>query len=159
MKKIVFILAVITSFQASAQLTLESGRYLAQKVVRLQGQDAELFQKAKAWVAANTNPTQDKTFFDEDANKIIVNAMIEHDLSGIPSVANYTLVLEFRNNMYRETFKDFTYKTGNKVYLFEDKKLKSKSKIVKDISLEIETFSENLQSSMYSELMAKKTQD
>ncbi|MBU2913640.1 DUF4468 domain-containing protein [Reichenbachiella agariperforans] len=156
MKRIIFILVVMASFQATAQLTLESGKYIHQKIVRVEGDKVELYRKAQAFVENRFSGSEHKIYSLEAENKIRIKATQEHELDGMPNAVSYTLVIECLDGMYRETVKDLTYRTKGKVYVLEDKKLKAKKKIIPDLDGEFQVISESLKTSMYGEMMAQK---
>lgn len=147
MKSIVVVLVVmLAQFGAWAQIDLESGRYTYHRAVRQQASKKEIFNKSLLWAQENFKGAKGIVKYQSAENgKLVIEVQSEHVVNAITNVIYYTMVIEARNGVYRESFKDFKYKgKGGRISNFESKKLAGKKKILYDTSIQVEGLSESL---------------
>ena len=135
---------------SNAQLAKESGFYTFHKAIRQDGTKAEIYDHALSWVHDHfeENRCGLVKYKSQERGKIIVEGSWDHVNGGTPGKIGFTLLIVIRGGVYRETYKEFSYKTGNKTIPFESKKLSKRNKIMVDVNSLIRDYSDDLINSM-----------
>lgn len=156
MKWMLILVGVIASCEVLAQsVALEGGKYAFHKAERAKASKHELYDKAMSWVSDHLAETKGAVRYKSEQNgQIVMNGSIEHVMKGVPCMIGYTMVIEFRSGVYKETFKDFNYRKGSQTLPFESKKLKNKKVILEYTETEVTKLSDSLMDFMSRDILA-----
>lgn len=151
---LIFILTFLNLSVHSQDLEIdkETGKYTHQQIIQVDGINRDqMFSKALEWIALNYNSAQDVLqLSDKESGKIICKGNFATNLFMKDGWINHTLILEFKENRYRQTYTDFSYySTESGEMRFESKNLGFKKKIFKTTTENIEASTENLKQSMF----------
>ena len=154
----IFVLFLFLSLCTSsfAQLAKEGGTYKFHKAIRQKSDKQEIYEHAMSWVQDHfvDNKCGSVKYRSQEQGKIIVEGAWDHTNGGAPEKINFTLLIEIRNGVYRETFSDFTYQGKGKAIPLESKKLAGKNKLISDVNTMIDDFSNDLINSMSRDAVA-----
>ena len=116
MRYFILILFTVVSISTNGQeikMNPDTGMYESQGVVEIEGKSKdELFNSALEWIVLNYNSANDVIQFkDKESGKIILKGNYTLNLYGkTESTIGHTLLLEFKEGKFRNTFSGFTYR-------------------------------------------------
>ncbi|MCV9385207.1 hypothetical protein [Reichenbachiella ulvae] len=152
MKKVLFVLALLGSLQASAQLKEVDGVYQFQKITSIRMAQDEWNEKTSEWVEHQL--INKKTAIDAKTNKIQLDMERTIHISGKPITVQFQYTVAFGPGWYQEKATNFTIQKGQSEFKMSDTGWQEKKLIVSATSFEINMISESLMSCMYSDLYA-----
>lgn len=156
MRRLLIMIATIATIQVNAQVSQESGAYTFHKAARAHGSQSELYNKAVQWVTLHYANTHAIKYQSEESGKIIVSGSFEHIEKGAPNKINYTLTVELRSGVFRETYSGFIYQEGSRSIPLESKKIHGKKHILADASDHVDKLSKSLINHMSSDVLATR---
>jgi hypothetical protein len=156
MKNIIILILVFTSSVCLGQIPPmgENGKFTYTEVIQVpEASKAELYLRAKEWVASHYPSASNITMDDKEAGKIVVKGNFPISLIGNKQLIDNTLTLEVKDGRYKYTFTDFTI-TGSSVdhWALERKDLAMKKSIYSSVDDKVKGFIESINEAMNSEL-------